>query len=175
MSTYLVLCSGFLRQGEHGRNADRQVETTKVIDLGLLGQCPDMRLLQVVELVFIGSSKMGNQASVVAGNDHTTAASGLGLVHAVLCANAGFVAGFLENFTIFVFANASNVHDGVVGEQVLLKIQVSIGVYTLNEKIEAVANGFGETELHNHRRFNPIGRRVIPGPHGQCSEQLLRQ
>lgn len=130
MRTYLVLCSGFLSQREHGRDADCQVEATEVKDLCLLGQSPDMGLLQVVELVFIGSCEMGNQTSVVTGNDDTTAASWLSFIHTVLSAHTGFLASFLENCAIFVFANASNVHDGVVREEVLLRIQVSVDLDT---------------------------------------------
>jgi hypothetical protein len=103
------------------------VVSTDIVDLSLLDKSPDVGLLKVVKLVFVGSSKVGDHATVVAGNDNTTFSSGLDLVDTVFSVDTGLFAGFCEDVGVFIFANAANVGDRVLGEDVLLKIK-SIGV-----------------------------------------------
>lgn len=118
-TTYLVLGSSLLSESQDGGNADSQVETTDEVELGLLNKVPDVGLLEVLELVLVGSSKVSAQAAVVAGDDGTTLSSGLGLVHTVLSVDTGLLTGLLEDVTVAVLANTANVEDRVIGEQVL--------------------------------------------------------
>lgn len=93
--------------------------STDIVDLSLLNKSPDMRLLEVVKFVFVGSSKVSDHAAVVAGDDNTTFSSGLNIVHTVLSVDTGLFAGFCEDVGVLVFADAANVGDGVFGEDVL--------------------------------------------------------
>lgn len=97
--------------------------STDIVDLSLLDKSPDMGLLEVVKLVFVGSSKVGNHATVVAGNNNATFSSRLDLVDAVFSVDTSLFAGFCEDVGVLVFADAANVGDGVFGEDVLLKIK----------------------------------------------------
>ena len=117
--TNLVLGSGLLTQSLDGRDAHRQVVATDVVHLGLLGEGPDVGLLQVLELVLVGGSQVGAHATVVSGDDHTTLAGGLGLIDTVLGVDTGGSAGLLEDVGVLVLADAANVADGVFGEHVL--------------------------------------------------------
>lgn len=121
-NTYLVRRSSLLSKSQDGRNRDRQVVTTNIVDLSLLNLRPDLRQLQVLELVLVGGSKVGAHAAVVAGNDDTTLAGGLDIVDTVLRLDTGLGAGLLEEIGVLVFANAANVDDRVVGEHVLTHI-----------------------------------------------------
>lgn len=78
-----------------------------------------MGLLQVLDLVLIGGSKVGAHAAVVASNDNTTLASGLGIINAVLGVHTGLLAGLFEDVGVLVLANTANVGDRVLGKHVL--------------------------------------------------------
>lgn len=118
-TTYLVLSSSLLAKGLNGRNTDSKVVTANVVDLGLLNQRPDVGLLQVLNLVLVGSGKVGAHAAVVAGDDNTTLSSGLDIVNAVLGVDTGLLAGLLEDIAVLVLANTTNVDDRVIGQHVL--------------------------------------------------------
>lgn len=105
--------------------------TTNVENLCVLGQGPDLRLLQVLGLVLVGSSKVGAHAAVVAGDDNTTLSSGLDIVNTVFSAHTGLLASIPEKISVVVLANAANVDDRVVGEQVLHTTPVSSGSFTI--------------------------------------------
>lgn len=97
------------------------MESTDIVDLGLLDQGPDVRLLQVVKLVLVSGSKMRDQATVVAGNDRTALSSGLGVVNAVFSVDTSLLAGISEGVGVLVTANTANVEDGVLRKDVLAK------------------------------------------------------
>lgn len=115
----LVLGGSLLSESQDGGNADCQVVTTHVVDLSLLDERPDVGLLQVVELVLVGSGKVGAHAAVVAGDDDTALAGGLSIVDTVLGVDTSLLAGLLQDLAVLVVADAANVDDGVVREQVL--------------------------------------------------------
>jgi hypothetical protein len=121
---YLVLGSCLLSEGKDGGDADSQVETTDVEELGLLHERPDVGLLQVLKLVLVGSSEMSAHAAVVASDDDTALAGGLGLVDTVLSVDAGLLAGLLQDITILVLADTANVDNRVVGKKVLYRLLV---------------------------------------------------
>lgn len=98
--------------------------TTDVEELGLLDEGPDVGLLQVVKLVLVGSSKVSAHAAVVTSDDDTALAGGLSIVDAVLGVDTSLFAGLLEDLAVIVLADAANVDDGVVGEQVLCRLLV---------------------------------------------------
>ena len=90
---------------------------TNEVCLALLDNVPV--LLKVLELVAVGSSKVGAQAAVVASNDDTATASGLGLVDTVVDIKASLLGGIGENVGVLVLANAAEVDDGLGREDVL--------------------------------------------------------
>lgn len=67
--------------------------TANVVDLGLLDERPNLGLLKMVKLVFIGGSKVGDHAAVVAGDDNTAFSSRLSLINTVFGVDAGSLAG----------------------------------------------------------------------------------
>lgn len=116
---YLVLSSGLLSESLDRRHADSQVETTNIVDLGVLDLLPDLFLLQVLELVVVGRSEVGAERAVVAGDDDTTATSGGLLVVEVLGLDTSLLADVLKDLAVLVLANAADVQDGLGGQDVL--------------------------------------------------------
>ncbi len=90
-----------------------------VIDLGLFDELPDLRALQMAELVLIGGLEGRDHAAVVAGDDDAAAAGWVRAVDEVFGAEAGGGAGVAEGLGVFVLADAPDVEDGVGGEDVL--------------------------------------------------------
>jgi hypothetical protein len=117
---HLVLGSSLLSKGQNGRNADSQVVSTNVVVLGLLDKRPDVRLLQVVDLVLVRRSEVSAHATVVTSDDDAALAGGLDIVHTILSMDTSLVAGLLEDIRVLVLTDTANVHDGVLGEHVLL-------------------------------------------------------
>lgn len=108
-----------LGQCQDGRHRDSQVVAADVVDFGALDVLPDLGLLQVVDIVEVGGSKVGAERAVVAG-DYDTAASGRSLlVVAVQRLDAGLLVDLLKSLTILVLTDAANVDGGVLGEDVL--------------------------------------------------------
>ena len=93
--------------------------TTNVVNLSLLDQRPDLRLLQVLRLVLVSSRKVGAHAAVVASDDDTALAGGLDIIDTVLGVHTGLGASIPEEISVVVLADAAKVDDRVVGEQVL--------------------------------------------------------
>ena len=90
---------------------------TNEVCLALLDSVPV--LLKVVKLVAVGSSKVGAQAAVVASDNDTATAGGLGLVDAVADLKASLLGGIGEDVGVLVLANAAEVDDGLGREDVL--------------------------------------------------------
>lgn len=96
-----------------------EVVTADIVDLGALDEAPDLGLLQVVQVVVVRGAQIGAETPVVAGDDDTTAAGGLRGLDAVLDAEAGLLDGILEDGGVLVVADAAQVDDAVVREDVL--------------------------------------------------------
>lgn len=95
------------------------MEATDVVDLGVLNQAPDLRLLQVIEVVVVGGTQVGAEGSVVAGDDGAAAASLLLGVDAILDSQASGLDGIVEDGGILVVTGTADVDDAVRGEDVL--------------------------------------------------------
>lgn len=93
--------------------------TADIVDLSTLNEAPDLGLLQVVQVVVVGGAQVGAETPVVAGDDDAAAAGGLGRLDAVLDAEAGLLDGVLEDGGVLVVADAAEVDDAVVREDVL--------------------------------------------------------
>lgn len=119
MGPYLVLRSGLLTQSLDGGNRDRQVVTTNVVELGLLNERPDVRLLEMLDFVLVSGSKMSAHAAVVAGDDDTALASGLDIVDAVFRVDTSLLAGLGEDISILVATDAADVKSRVFRKNVL--------------------------------------------------------
>lgn len=94
---------------------------TNEVCLALLDNVPV--LLQVVELVAVGGSKIGDQATVVASDDDTAAASGLLLIDTVANLKTSLLGSICEDVGVLVLANAAEVDDGLGREDVLQSSQ----------------------------------------------------
>lgn len=117
---HLVLGSSLLGKGQNSRDADCQVVSTNIVVLSLLDKRPDVRLLQVVNLVLVCRSEVSAHATVVTSDNDATLAGGLDIVHTILGMDTSLVAGLLEDIGVLVLTDTANVHDGVLGEHVLL-------------------------------------------------------
>lgn len=115
--TNLVLRGGLLGESHDGGNADSKVVATNEVCLALLDNVPV--LLQVVKLVAVGSSKVSDQAAVVASDNDTAAASGLLLVDTVADLKASLLGSVGKDVGVLVLANAAKVDDGLGREDVL--------------------------------------------------------
>lgn len=124
--TYLVLSGSLLTKRDDGGHADSQVVATDVVDLGLLDQRPDLGLLEVLNLVLVGSSKVGAHAAVVASDDNTTLTGGLSLIDTVLGVDTGLLASLLEDVTVLVLTDTTDVDNGLLREHVLITLSIPI-------------------------------------------------
>ena len=115
--SYLVLLGSLLGQSQDGGHADSEVVATNEVCLALLDDVPV--LLEVVKLVAVGGSEVGAQAAVVASDDNTAAASGLGLIDTVADLEASLLGGIGEDVGVLVLANTAEVDDGLGRENVL--------------------------------------------------------
>jgi hypothetical protein len=116
---YLVLSSSLLGESLDSGYADSQMETTNVVDLGVLDLLPDVLLFQVLKLVVVGGSEVGAERTVVASDDDATATSRGLLVVEVLGLDTSLLADVLEGLAVLVLTNAANVQDGLGGQDVL--------------------------------------------------------
>lgn len=96
-----------------------EVETTDVVDLGVLNELPDLGLLQVVKVVVVGSTEVSAQASVVTGNDGTATASLLLGIDTVLDAEASSLDGVVKDGRVLVVTSTTNVDNAVGRKDVL--------------------------------------------------------
>lgn len=90
-----------------------------VVDISVLNQAPDLRLLQVVQIIVVGCAQICAHTPVVARDDHTAPTGRLRGLDTVLDAQAGLLDGILKDGGVLVVANTAEVHDAVVGQQVL--------------------------------------------------------
>lgn len=113
--------------------------TADVVVLGALDQLPDVLPLQVLEVVVVGSTQVGAETAVVAGDDDTAASSGNLGVDAVLDAEADLLDGVAEGGGVLVVANTAEVDDAVGGQDVLGTAGGVLGGTTSNQLSVVVA------------------------------------
>jgi hypothetical protein len=95
------------------------VETTNVVDLSVLNELPNLGLLQVVEVVVVGSTEVSAQASVVTSDDGTATASLLLRVDTVLDSKASSLDSVVKNGRVLVVTSTTDVDDTVGRKDVL--------------------------------------------------------
>lgn len=124
------------------------METTNVVDLGVLDKGPDLGLLQVVKIVVVGSTKISAQAAIVASDDGT-ATSGLLLgVDTVFNTQTSSLDGIVENGRILVITSTTEVDDGVGGKDILGTASGVLGGTTGDElSVVVVEEILVETEV----------------------------
>lgn len=96
-----------------------EVVAANVVHLSILDQAPDLRLLQVIKAVVVGSTQIRAHAPVVARNHHTAPARRLRRLDTVFDTKASLLDGILEDRGVLVVADTAEVYDAVVGQQVL--------------------------------------------------------
>lgn len=144
----LVVLGRLLGDGHDGLRADGEVVTADVDGLGGLNQAPDLGLLQVINLVVVGSGKVGAHAAVVAGDDDTATSSWVVLIDAVLNTETGLLVGLLESSSVLVVTDTANVDDGLLRENVLCATGGVLGCATSNQLgIEVVEEVLVESEM----------------------------
>lgn len=85
--------------------------STHVVDLGLLDERPDLRLLQMLDLVTVRCGKIGAETAVLTCDNDTAAAGRLLFIDAVFDADAFLRGGGLEDLGVLVLADGSNIDD----------------------------------------------------------------
>jgi hypothetical protein len=113
------------------------VETADIEELSVLDEAPDLRLLQVLEIVVVGSSKVGAKAAVVASNDDTATASLLLGVDTVLNAETSSLDCIVEDGRVLVITSATEV-DNAVGLKDVLGATSSVLSSTASNKLGIV-------------------------------------
>lgn len=93
--------------------------TSNVVDLGVLNEAPDLGLLQVVKVVVVSGTEVSAETAVVAGDDNTTAAGGLLLVDTVLDTETSGLDGIVQDSSVLVITDTTEVDDAVVRQDVL--------------------------------------------------------
>lgn len=92
---------------------------SNVVNLGVLNEAPDLGLLQVVKVVVVSGTEISAETAVVAGDDNTTATSGLLLVDTVLDTETGGLDGIVQSGSVLVITDTTEVDNAVVREDVL--------------------------------------------------------
>ena len=95
------------------------MEATDIVEAGAFYELPDIRTLEMGEVVVVRSSEVSAEAAVVAGDDDATATGRLLGVNAVLNAEADLADGIAEDGGVLVVADAAEVHDTVGRQDVL--------------------------------------------------------
>jgi len=108
-----------LGKGQDRRNTDSQMEATNVKDLRILNKPPDFGRFEVLELIMVGRSQVGNHGTVVTSNHDTATTSGVLLVDSILSAKSLALAGFAELTGICILTDTSDVDGRVGGKNVL--------------------------------------------------------
>lgn len=115
----LVGLSSVLTQGLDGRGADSQVETTNVVDLGLLNKLPVLGLLKMLELVVVSGSQISGQGAVGA-VDQGSALTGRDIVvDEVVGEDTGGLVGLEQELAVLVLTDGSKVDNRLGRENVL--------------------------------------------------------
>lgn len=96
-----------------------EVEATDIVEIGILDELPDLGLLQMVEAIAVGSTKVGNETTVVASDDRTTTTSLVLSVDTILNAQASLFDGVMQDGSVLVVADAAEVDDAVGRQEVL--------------------------------------------------------
>lgn len=144
----LVVLCGLLSDGLDGLRADGEVVTADVDGLGVLNQAPDLGSLQVLNLVVVGSSEISAHATVVAGDDDTATSGWVVSIDAILNTETGLLVGLLESSGVLVVADAANVNNRLLGENVLCATGSVLGSATSDELgIEVVEEVLVKTEM----------------------------
>ena len=95
------------------------MEATDIVEAGAFYELPDIRTLEMGEVVVVRSSEVSAEAAVVAGDDDTAATGRFLGVDAVLDAEADLADGIAEDGGVLVVADAAEVDDAVGGQDVL--------------------------------------------------------
>ncbi len=96
-----------------------EMETTNIVEVGVLGKLPDLGLLEMFDVVEVGGAEVGAERTVRAGDDGAAAAGGGVGVDAVLDAQADLLDGVPQDGGVLVVADAAEVHDAVRRQHVL--------------------------------------------------------
>jgi hypothetical protein len=100
-------------------NLTSEVVTANVVHLGVLNKAPDLGLLQVVEVIVVGSTEISAQASVVASNDNTATPSLLLGVNTILDAEASGLDSIVHDGRVLVVTSTTEIHDAVGRQDIL--------------------------------------------------------
>lgn len=115
----LVVGGGLLGERQNGGHAHRQVVAADVVHRRAAHERPDVRRLQMLELVFVGGGQVRAHAAVVAGDNDAAAAGRRVRVHAVFHPQPGRLARGPEDRRIFVGTDTADVEYALGREDVL--------------------------------------------------------
>jgi len=90
-----------------------QVVATDIVDLGVLNKSPDVRALEVLQVIVIGGAQVSDHGAVVTSDDDAAAAGRDLGVDAVLDAQASLVACLAQDGSILIVTSTANVDDAV--------------------------------------------------------------
>lgn len=109
------------------------MEPANVVEVGVLGELPDLGLLEMLNVVEVGGAEVGAERPVHAGDDGAAAAGGGLGVDAVLDAQADLLDGIAQDGGVLVVAHTAEVDDAVRRQDVLGATGRVLGGATGNE------------------------------------------
>lgn len=115
----LVVGRSLFSKSHDRRGADSQMITSNKVVSSTLDQLPDLRTLQVIQIIVVCGTEISTQRAVVIRDYDTTSASWLLLVYSVLDTEASLLDGIVKNSSIFIIANTTKKDDGVGWKEVL--------------------------------------------------------
>lgn len=81
------------------------------VEFCLLHEIPDVRLFQVIQLVMVGCTKISAQTTVLIGDNHTTAAGRVVVVHTIFDVDTGLLARRKQHVCIFITTYTADVQN----------------------------------------------------------------
>lgn len=109
-----------LTKGQDGRDANSEMVTSDVVNLGILDELPDLRGLEVLKLVVVGGSKLGDHRAVMASDNNGAAASRVVRLNTIFSANTALgLASVTELVRGSILPNATDVDGGLGRKDVL--------------------------------------------------------
>lgn len=146
---------------------------SNVVDVGVLNESPVLRLLQVVQVVVVGSAEVSAETAVVAGDDNAASAGGLLLVHAVLDTQASGLDGIAQSSSVLVVTDTAEVDDAVGGQDVLGATGRVLGSTAGDELgVEVVEEVLVEAEVLLFSEDGVVGLEVVLLQQGLVTDSL---
>lgn len=164
----LILLRSLATQRHDSVWAHSQVIATNKVKLCLLNQFPDIRTLEVCQIVLVGGAQLCAHRAVVTGNDHTATTGGFRLIDTVLDAETSLGSRLAQRLGIGIVADAAKVDDGIRREKVAGSASSVLGAAASNQRRRVIVE-----QIIIDREMLLLGEDCIVGLEGVLVQKCL--